>query len=72
MILFLKLPLNKLFAVENTYHGTKQTGKVSHKEIASHLPCCPVNCEYLRKKTQIVKKNEFCFTSKNRLSVYDR
>ena len=42
----LKRPINKLFAVENTYHDTKQTDKVSHKEITSHFPCCPVNCEY--------------------------
>ena len=34
----LKRPLNKLFAVENTYHNTKQTDKVSHKEIASPSP----------------------------------
>ena len=26
----LKCPVNKLFAVENTYHDTKQTDKVSH------------------------------------------
>ena len=26
----LKRPVNKLFAVENTYHDTKQTDKVSH------------------------------------------
>ena len=42
----LKHPVNKLFAVENTYHVTKQTDKVSHKEIASPFPCCPVNREY--------------------------
>ena len=42
----LKRPVNKLFAVENTYHNTKQTGKVSHKEIASPFPCCPVNRIY--------------------------
>ena len=42
----LKRPVNKLFAVENTYHDTKQTDKVSHKEIASPFPCCPVNREY--------------------------
>ena len=52
----LKRPVNKLFAVENTYHDTKQTDKVSHKEIASPFPCCPVNHEYSRKKTQIEKK----------------
>ena len=27
----LKCPVNKLFTVENTYHDTKQTDKVSHK-----------------------------------------
>ena len=27
-----KRPVNKLFAVENTYHDTKQTDKESHKE----------------------------------------
>ena len=42
----LRHPINKLFAVENTYHDTKQTDKVSHKEIASHFSCCPVNREY--------------------------
>ena len=31
----LKRPVNKLFAVENTYHDTNQTDKASHKEIAS-------------------------------------
>ena len=34
----LKLPVNKLFAVENTCHGTNQTDKASHKEIASLCP----------------------------------
>ena len=29
----LKCPVNKLFAVENKYHDTEQTDKVSHKEI---------------------------------------
>ena len=42
----LKRPVNKLVAVENTYHDTKQTDKLSHKEIASPFPCCPVNREY--------------------------
>ena len=42
----LKRPVNKLFAVENTCHITKQTDKVSHKVIASPFPCCPVNHEY--------------------------
>ena len=37
----LKRPVNKLFAIENTCHDTKQTDKVSHKEIASQFPCCP-------------------------------
>ena len=41
----LKRPLNKLFAIENTYHDTDQTDKVINEEIAS-LPCCPVNREY--------------------------
>ena len=31
----LKRPVNKLFAVENTYHDTNQTDKASHKEIVS-------------------------------------
>ena len=31
----LKRPVNKLFAVENTYHDTNQTDKSSNKEIAS-------------------------------------
>ena len=35
----LKLPVNKLFAVENTYHDTNQTDKASHKEIFSLLSC---------------------------------
>ena len=34
----LKRPVNKLFAVENTYHDTNQTDKASHKEIASPSP----------------------------------
>ena len=34
----LKRPVNKLFAVENTYHDTNQTDKPSHKEIASPSP----------------------------------
>ena len=42
----LKRPVKKLFAVENTYHDTKQTDKVSHKAIAFPFPCCPVNREY--------------------------
>ena len=41
-----KRPVNKLFAVENTYHDTKQTDEVSHKEIPSPFPYCPVNHEY--------------------------
>ena len=31
----LKHPVNKLFAVQNTYHDTNQTDKTRHKEIAS-------------------------------------
>ena len=42
----LKRPVNKLFAVENTYHDTNQPDKASHREIVSLFPCCPVNCEY--------------------------
>ena len=42
----LKRPVNKLFAVENTYHDTNQTDKANHKEIASPFLCCPVNREY--------------------------
>ena len=34
----LKRPVNKLFAVENTYHDTNQTDKSSHKETASPSP----------------------------------
>ena len=49
----LKRPVNQLFTVEKTYHDTKQTDKVNHKEIASDFPCCLVNCEYSWKKTQI-------------------
>ena len=33
-----KRPVNKLFAVENIYHDTYQTDKVSHKEIDSRSP----------------------------------
>ena len=29
----LKRPVNKLFAVENTYHDTNQTDRARHKEI---------------------------------------
>ena len=36
----LKRLVNRLFAVENTYHDTNQTNKTSHKEIAS--PSCAV------------------------------
>ena len=42
----LKRPVNKLFAVENTYHDTNQTDKASYIEIASPFLCCPVNREY--------------------------
>ena len=42
----LKRFANKLFAVKNSYHDTKQTDKVSYKEIASLFPVCPVNREY--------------------------
>ena len=34
----LKRPVNKLFAVKNTYHDTNQTDKVSHQEIAYPSP----------------------------------
>ena len=34
----LKRPVNKLFAVENTYHDTNQTDKASNKKIASLSP----------------------------------
>ena len=34
----LKRPVNKLFAVENTYHETNQTDKTRHKEITSPSP----------------------------------
>ena len=34
----LKRPVNKLFAVENTYHDINQTDKASHKEITSPSP----------------------------------
>ena len=34
----LKRPVNKFFAVENTYHDTNQTDKASQKEIASPSP----------------------------------
>ena len=40
----LKLPVNRLFPVENTYHDTNQTDKARHKEIP--FPCSPVNREY--------------------------
>ena len=43
----LKCPVNKLFTVENTYQGTNQTDKASHKETVSPFPSCPVNREYL-------------------------
>ena len=54
--IILKRPVNKLFAVENIYHDTKQTDKVSHNEIAFPFPCYPLDREYSRKKTQIEKK----------------
>ena len=34
----LKLPVNKLFVVENTYHDTNETDNTSHKEIVSPSP----------------------------------
>ena len=34
----LKRPVNKLSAVESTYHDINQTDKASHKEIASSSP----------------------------------
>ena len=37
-IAILKRPVNKLFAVENTYPDTNQTDKASYKEIASLSP----------------------------------
>ena len=52
----LKRPVNKLFAIKNIYHGTMQTDRVSHKEIASPFPYCPGKREYSREKTQIEKK----------------
>ena len=36
--IILKRPVNKLFAVENTYHDTNQIDKASNKEIASSSP----------------------------------
>ena len=39
----LKRPMNKLFAVENTYYDTNQTDKASHRKIASPLPL--LSCE---------------------------
>ena len=42
----LKRPVNKLLPVEYTYHDTKLTDKVNHKDIASQFTSCPVNCEY--------------------------
>ena len=51
-----KCPVNKLFAVKNTYHDTNQTDKASYREIASPFPCCTVNHEYSWKKTYIEKK----------------
>ena len=36
--IILKRPVNKHFAVENTYHNTNQTDKASNKEIASPFP----------------------------------
>ena len=52
----LKRPLNKLFAVENIYHDTNQTDKVSHREIASLFPYCLLNHEHSWKETQTEKK----------------
>ena len=62
-----KRPVNNLFAVKNIYHDTNQTDKASHREMTSPFPCCPLNRQYLQKKTQIEKKSKFCFTTiKNR------
>ena len=43
----LKCPINDLFTVENIYHDTNETDKVSHREMASPFLCCPVNRECL-------------------------
>ena len=68
----LKRHVNNLFTVENIYNDTNQTNKENHREIVSPFPCCPVNRNYLWKKTQIGKESQFYFTTtKNRLSEYD-
>ena len=36
--IILKRSVNELFAAENTYHGTNQTDKASHTEVASASP----------------------------------
>ena len=54
--IILKCPVNNLFTVENIYNHTNQADKARHREMASPFPCCPVNREYLWKKTQIEKK----------------
>ena len=41
-----KRPVNKLFAVGNAYHNTKQTDKASNKEIAyPHPPPSAAQCK---------------------------
>ena len=45
------------------------SGRKDNEEIASPFTCCPVNREYLWKKTQIEKKKQktkgkFCFTAR--------
>ena len=60
-----KSPVNKLFAIENTYHDTNQADKASHKEIASSSPAVVLI-------VNIRERSEFYFTTyKNRLFEYD-
>ena len=66
-----KRPVNKPFAVENTYYGTNQRDKAGHKEKGSPSPAVLwiVN---IREKKNRDKKIEFYFvTSKNSISEYD-
>ena len=66
----LKRPVNKLLPVEYTYHDTKLTDKVNHKDIASQFTSCPVNCEYSWKKTQIENKRIMLYIYEQTFGVW--
>ena len=70
-ITIFKRPVNKLFAVENTYHDTNQIDKASHKEIVSSSPAVLWVVNICERKPRQRKSKLYFITSKNRLSEYD-